>query len=205
MDAKEQRRGDARSIDADAKTKIFVDNLSKEKNRKFYGDREREEQFRRIKRSRGRFTATVVEIRRASFGFPRHNCPPEGARALRKTGSKEPWLEMSRGSLFMNARGQWPTACHQTGNGGRSRPKLCSRNFWIRAPRRPPTGMPKIRPVHPRFQSSPREVWTRKSRTKYASARRTFSRRRIAHGALSDTRAFIVLQRKGLVFSAEDN
>jgi hypothetical protein len=31
------------------------------------------------------------------------NCPPESTGELRKTGSKEPWLEMSRGSLFMNA------------------------------------------------------------------------------------------------------
>jgi len=63
------------------------------------------------------------------FPTSNDNCPPRALREeLRKTGSKEPWLEMSRGSLFMNAA--WPMA-HGVPSDRKRRPTLVAKLFGL--------------------------------------------------------------------------
>ncbi|TGZ50476.1 hypothetical protein DBV15_04242 [Temnothorax longispinosus] len=63
--------------------------------------------------------------------FFRRQLPSGEHGELRKTGSKEPWLEMSRGSLFMNAaRANGPRRAIGPETTG-SRPTLAAKLFGL--------------------------------------------------------------------------
>lgn len=62
--------------------------------------------------------------------FFRRQLPSGEHGGLRKTGSKEPWLEMSRGSLFMNAERPMAHGV-PSDRKRRSRPTLAAKLFGL--------------------------------------------------------------------------